>query len=355
MEEKQQNERLWYADFLRIIACAGVVVIHVCGTNWSALEPESFFWNVLNVYESMVRWCVPMFVMLSGMFFLDPRKKVTYHSLFFKNIFRIITAFFFWSAFYVGVGLIFARRAQTPMGWEEIKTAFLYGNYHQWFLFMVVGLYLITPVVRGFVKSAGRRDLEYFLGLCAVFTLIVPLFSGIPVLRVLGSYAERLNLSLLGGYVGFFVAGYYFRTYEFGRRARGAIYALGVLGFLVTCVGTYFASMNWQAPNEYWYGYLTPNVAAMSVALFVFFKNHVHGEKLSARSKKVLADLSRCTFGIYLVHAFLNRLLVEGFQINALSITPILGVPLITAAIMAVGYGIIHLLAKIPLFARYFM
>lgn len=93
------SNRTLYFDILRIIATFAVIFLHTSSGSWN-MEDFNFDWNVRNVYDSAVRWCVPVFVMISGALFLNPEKHISIKKLYTKNIFRIITAFFIWSTIY---------------------------------------------------------------------------------------------------------------------------------------------------------------------------------------------------------------------------------------------------------------
>ena len=97
---KTVDGRVAYADLLRVLATFGVVVIHVCSIWFYDVGVSSAAWSVYNVYDGLVRWCVPLFVMLSGMFMLDPKKGLTLPGLFFRNILRVCTALVVWGALY---------------------------------------------------------------------------------------------------------------------------------------------------------------------------------------------------------------------------------------------------------------
>ena len=55
-----------YFDWLRVLATFGVMVLHVAAQNWLSVGIESFEWNAFNFYDSLERWTVPVFVMVSG-------------------------------------------------------------------------------------------------------------------------------------------------------------------------------------------------------------------------------------------------------------------------------------------------
>jgi len=70
-----QNNRILYPDILRILAVFAVMMIHVSASGFYTNPVQSFTWQVVNFYECMVRWAVPVFVMVTGMFFLNLSKR----------------------------------------------------------------------------------------------------------------------------------------------------------------------------------------------------------------------------------------------------------------------------------------
>lgn len=84
----------------RFLAVFAVMMIHVSASGFYTNPVQSFTWQVVNFYECMVRWAVPVFVMVSGIFFLNPQKEITLSKLYRKNIFRIVMALITWGLFY---------------------------------------------------------------------------------------------------------------------------------------------------------------------------------------------------------------------------------------------------------------
>ncbi|SFO21753.1 Acyltransferase family protein [Pseudobutyrivibrio sp. UC1225] len=91
-------ERKVYCDYLRFFAVFAVCVLHVSAFNWACTDVNSLEWQVFNFYESIVRWGVPIFLMISGTLFLN--REISIKKLFSKYIFRMVVAFVFWSLFY---------------------------------------------------------------------------------------------------------------------------------------------------------------------------------------------------------------------------------------------------------------
>jgi surface polysaccharide O-acyltransferase-like enzyme len=103
-ESSNVNNRNIYADLLRIIATFGVIIIHVSAIRWYITPINSYNWQILNVYHSIIRWPVPIFVMISGIFNLRPMNagvEFRYEiKKTFKKIYRLIFAIVFWAILY---------------------------------------------------------------------------------------------------------------------------------------------------------------------------------------------------------------------------------------------------------------
>ena len=88
--------RLAYADLLRCTAMLAVIVVHITGGALEASPVGTPDFMVLNVYDGLTHWCVPVFVMLSGMFLLDPKHSLPPSKLFFGHMLRLAAALAVW-------------------------------------------------------------------------------------------------------------------------------------------------------------------------------------------------------------------------------------------------------------------
>lgn len=93
--EKNKTDRILYLDYLRILAMIAVITIHSSAHGWCLTDIHTVDWNVYNIFDSIVRWATPVFVMVSGVLFLNEEKEINISRLYSKNIFRIATAFCF--------------------------------------------------------------------------------------------------------------------------------------------------------------------------------------------------------------------------------------------------------------------
>ncbi len=346
------NERLMYPEALRILAIFAVVVLHVAASKWTSVGVESFAWKVLNAYNSMVRWSVPVFVMVSGMFMLDPRKQLSLRTLFGKNALRIATAFCVWSAAYAANDVWLGK---LPFAWNRAALAgiagkFIFGHYHLWFLFLIVGLYAVTPVLRKIAED--RRIMEYFLVLAAVFAGGLSLLKLVPGAEDGVRWANRFSVQLPLGYAGYYVAGYYFKIREIGARGRRILYALGILGVVATAYFTQAVSVSRGGPYRELYGNLLPNTALPALAVFVFFKHAPGLRELTGAARARLRASASAVFGIYLVHDLFNQWLGRvGF--HALAFNPLLAVPVVALVLFAASLAVVSVLACVPGVKKY--
>lgn len=344
--------RLAYADLLRAAATIAVITLHMAGSQMGAVDVTSSAWNVFNVYNGLVRWCVPVFVMLSGMFLLDPKKgeRLSHTAL---RILRIFIALVVWAAVYALANHVATGGALSWAGFKSALWSAVLGNthYHLWFLYMIIGLYLITPILRAFVRGASRADFHYFFLLTFVVAFLLPTLLRFRPSQTVSLYLNRLNIHLVLGYVGFYVAGYYLKAYTIGRIAEALIYVLGIAGAFVTVGGTSLLSHRAGALNDILYGYMTPNVAAMAVAVFVLFR-YVLGISDERDRRRRMSGVARVSFGIYLVHD-LFIMLLRALDITTLSFSPLLSVPVLSAVVFLLSFAVAWLLAKIPFIGPY--
>lgn len=342
--------RLAYADLLRVFATIAVIVLHLAGSQMGVVSVTSPAWRVFNVYDALVRWCVPVFVMLSGMFMLDPHKGLPTAKLFFHNALRILICLVFWGGVYAVVEYVAAGGRFTLWGlWGAILNAFR-GNthYHLWFLYMILGLYLVTPILRAFCRGASRWDFHYFFIIAFLFASLLPtaFYFWPNSTAVLHTWYDKLGVQLVMGYVGYYVAGYYLKEYTISRLAEALIYVFGVIGAVVTVWGTRVLSLRAGGLVDVFYGYHSPTVVCFSVAIFVLFR-YVLGVSDERSRKQRLGGVARISFGIYLVHD-LFIMILRSLGITTLSFAPVASVPLLSAVVFLCAFALAWLISHIP-------
>lgn len=348
--ETDFHDRQIELDCLRIIATFGVIILHTCSLHWGKIGVDTLAWQVFNIYEGMTRWTVPVFVMISGALFLGREGQST-AQIYRKNIARIITAYIFWSAAYSILSFILY---DSDVKWA-IKQ-FFQGYYHMWFLFMIVGLYIVTPFLRKIVES--EELMKYFLGVSLVFTFILPQGISLVTYRFgsigleLDAILANVNLYFTLGYVSYFVYGYYLNRTKI-EKSRGIIFLLGIIGFLMTIIFTAVLSVKRQSATELFYENCTINVMLESTLVFVIGKHSMASLRFSPKIKKLIVMLSKYSFGAYLVHAMIIDFFSRLCGLDARTFNPIFSVPILGVVIFLVSFAISAVLNHIPVINKY--
>lgn len=164
--------------------------------------------------------------------------------------------------------------------------------------------------------------------------------------------ADRIRPLVGLDYAGYFMLGHYIHTRNFERKHGVWFAVIGVLSIVYTTVMTGVISMRDGYLTEVFVGNVTTNVCLSAISVMICVK--VFTEKMWYKDNvyKTILYLSQTSFGIFLVHAFLLRVL-DQWGINALSFAPILATPLISIGVALVSTGVAYLLKKIPKAGEY--
>lgn len=328
---------------MRAAAIFAVITLHVAYNKWYDIDINSYSWNVFSFYGAISQWGVGLFTMISGALFLS--KDIELTKIYSKYILRIATAFIFWS-------FIYALRYYTTSGdFFYALSNFIKGYSHLWFLFMIVGLYMIIP----FLKKIAASDflMKYFLVLSFIFAFIIPETVDIIMLfserygLFLKNYFDGFNMHFVMGFTSYFIFGYFLNKIEISKKAERIIYVLGASGFFASVLMSYAFSL---IKNEVFASSShTVNVLFEVMSVFVFFRLHY---PKSERLIKIFRVLSQYAFGAYLVHtaviAFFHKLIF-----NPLSFNPLFSVPVIAVMVFIISFAISAVLNHIPIVKKY--
>lgn len=346
------TERKNYIDFLKVLACFCVVLLHVSGSKWGDIDVHSGWWQILNTFNASMCWTIPLFVMAIGAIFLSPGKITSYSTVFKKYIFKIVVAILLF-------GILIFLTKFVPQFIESGNTDILYQAqrlwescnwYHLWYLYMIIGMYLIIPVMQQVTQHISRRQLEIFMLILFVLCHVYPFCRGfIPVLGTF--YYHSISFPIVSDYLLYLLLGYYFDQYVLTQKANRLIYFLGIIGWLSTIAGTSIISWCNNEAYRILLGYNTPNVFLMSIAIFVWFRNNYQNLTLITQNQKTVFSLSKLTLAIYGVHDIFIILLGK-FGVTVISHNPIFMIPFIYVVVLVAAICLAWLLCQIPVFKK---
>lgn len=277
-------------------------------------------------FDSFVRACVPLFIVASS--YLQFPLHYSSGEFFRRRAVRILVPFLLWSA-------VYALAWGEPV--ENFKNLLLNFNYaagHLWFVYMLVGVYLLIPLLSPWAEKVSKRELEVYLWIC-LFTTLIPLIrdwmtegglaitygpTGLPRQAPYPLWGECSwnaygTFYYLSGFVGYVLLGLYLRRFvgelSWGK-TLGITLPCYVVGFAITFGGFLRRVMEtaggtfpiegkvdmavwWETT---WYND-SIGVALMAIAWVLLFRKV---KACGGFYRKVLFPVSKASYGMYLCH-----------------------------------------------------
>jgi surface polysaccharide O-acyltransferase-like enzyme len=339
-------------DLIRTVAMLEVILLHAAGRwaissqEFNQMNPlELTHWGFVDIYQSLGVIAVPLFLMLTGALLLQPEKKESLSVFWKKRWARIGLPSLFWGAAY----FIWDFTVQNiPFTASTIIQGILNGPYTQmWYLYVLVGLYILTPILRIFIAHADPTLIKYFVIIWVVGVAVIPVFSLFTIFEL------NSNVFALTGYVGFFVLGAYLSTVQ---PRRSIVAVLMVLGIALTAICTYVLAATVGGKEMYFFQqYFSPTVILASIMMFLLLLTikppAVQKESRPSIFNKLICLISHNTLAIFFIHVMIIesiQLGYFGFTLNRTTLNPIIEVPLLTVVTLFGSLGIILLLKRVP-------
>ena len=373
----QKNQHIVCLDVVRFIAMFTVVCCH-------CTDPFNFYpgtapnigeiklWGA--IYGSVLRPCVPLFVMITGALLLPVRGDAS--TFYKKRIPRVFYPFLIWSVLYNLFPWIPGLLGLNPQiildffpyaGEEVMQQSFSVSleyilmipfNFsilavHMWYIYLLIGLYLYLPVFSAWVEKASERAKLMFLLAWGV-TLLLPYYYQFVSNYLWGtcSWNSFGMLYAFAGFNGYLLLGHYLKNLEWSLKKTLAIgipmfavgYAVTFLGFRhITALPEYTDEM-----LELFFTYCSLNVVMMTIPVFMLAKKvKVNSERM----KKALANLTVCGFGIYMIHYFFTGPSVV--LMRAINMPIGLQIPVAAILAFAVSWGLVWLIYRAGKVAKY--
>jgi len=371
IEPENEKPRLCWADCLRIYSMFNIIFLHSANHSYEKALAVTKNRNVIYVciYNTITRFAVPVFVMISGMFFLNPNKKFSLSRLVKKNILRLVTAFNFWSAINAFINVVRPKTRPSILSSEFIKQFSIYffqGEEYLWFILMIMGCYLCIPILRRI--SDDKALMRYFLGLWIVWGSIIPTVTDIlnmtsakTVTTVFTVWISRWHFHFTLEFIGYFAAGYYLYKYVNIEKLKHRI-ILYILGF-VDLIVIIAVCITFDIKNNYIFTLLRENMATTNVfyscVIFIFFKYEIGRIHFSKKAYKIITKVSSLTFGMYLSHMVVRNILFNEINFahdhigNNIHYSPVFGIPLLFIIVSCVCLLISYTISCIPILKKY--
>lgn len=371
---KEQNRIVWL-DVIRLVAILMVIGVHCIDPFYISPAmrsiPEYTSWAT--IYGSFFRPSVPLFTMMTGLLLLPVKQPIdTFYK---KRIYRILFPCIIWSVLYnlfpwftgvlgldksiIGDFFCYTQGSESQALSDSLKDVamipfqFSFKENHMWYMYLLLGIYLYMPFFSGWIEKATEKDKRIFLGIWGVslflpyiMAYIAPLF-GINYLLGEATWNAYGLFYYFAGFNGYLVLGHYLKKGNDWSLLKTACIssALFALGYYVTYAGFSAAaadSASTEMDMELFFTFCSPNVAIMTASVFLLLqKVHIRNPFVI----KLLANMTQCGFGIYIVHYFLVG---PFFLLIGPSSLPIpLQVPAMAVCIFLVAWGFTAFMYKV--------
>ena len=381
------DNRIVWLDVIRCVAMIMVIGVHCIDPFYISPTmraiPEYTHWAA--IYGSLLRPSVPLFVMMTGLLLL-PVKKQPLGKFYKKRIYRVLFPFLIWSVLYsmfpwvtgvlglpkeiIGDFFCYTQGQESQSLIDSLKDVamipfnFSHKENHMWYIYLLIGLYLYMPFFSAWIENADRKTKRAFL-LIWIISLFIPylkeyvancLFERSGYVFGTDTWNEFGLFYYFAGFNGYLLLGHYVKKGNDWSLMK--TFVLCILMFAVGCYITYTGfSTTASNPNatetemELFFTFCSPNVLLMTLATFLLLQKVVI---TNSTVIKVLANMTQCGFGIYMVHYF-----VVGpfFLLIGPSSLPIpLQVPLMAICIFLCSWAFTALIYKLmPRKAVWFM
>ncbi len=355
-------------DLIRTVAIVGVIVLHASADltvrptvflSQQAMILEIFRWTFVDIYQSIGRVGVPLFVMLTGALLLQPSKNESLGAFFKKRWARLGLPLIFWLGIYLAWDFLVESQ---PFSTGALIQGVLTGPYLQfWYIYMLIGLYLLTPFLRVMVAHAEPNLFKYFIVIWFIGSAVLPFLS-------FAGLNWDHNVFTIPAFVGYYILGVYLLTVRVRLRTVALLMSLGLA---LTAFGTYaMAAILGGASTYFFQDYFSPTIIMASGMLFLLLviPKTKAGEALTVtnasvqleatekkgdptRFGKLLSLISANTLPIFLFHMIVLETFRKGYlgiTINGNTINSIIGIPLISIITLGICLAVIVPLKKVP-------
>lgn len=298
MDTSNINKDIPWVHVLRALACALVVALHTIppASNFTFTGFDATYRHIMMV---LTKPCVPLFFMLTGYLILPP-KELSAFSFYQKRIPRVLYPLLFWGIIYAILPWVLnmcnLKQMFTELLLSPIKSPYIIGGI-LWYLYILIGVYLIIPYVHPSVYSENKTLSIYLLvWLITSFIIIVYRVNPVAMDNVLGknSYEHYFDMTIyFSGYLGYLFLGYSIRNkkYIYNCLNIGGGRILMLIILMVVAIASVIVPLTCS--------FLSIGTVIMSFCLFSMFSEM---RLLEGRLLKIIKGISKYSFGIYLCH-----------------------------------------------------
>lgn len=332
MKNSVSKQMSYDTDIMRIISAFFVILIHCSNFN----SPAEIFYNTLS------RFSVPVFVIISGYYMLD-RNINSKHLI--KKCIKLFFYVILWAGIYYIYDLLFQHNVYS--GFKDIVKYLFTEPIHLWYLYAVITLYILTPPLKVFHDNASKKEYHYALWLCFIFGSVIKILLNSKAFPIMDTVIDKMKMPHTLGFVFLYLLGAYLKKYELSKKQIGFTYVFAVLGTIPAIAGTILLSKT-SYPVDLLSSFFSPNAIIAGAGFFILIKQICARYPLKNQTVyRYINNVSRCTFGVYLLHPLIILLVQDYFGDIFSFMAPVLAIPLKALTIFVITMIIVCLYKKL--------
>lgn len=314
----EQKERVVFVDFIRMIACFMVILVHASehfygGPDSPLAGPVSYLANegnrlCVSIYDGFCRMSVPLFMIVSAYLLAPMKDGLTSWQFYRHRLLRVGPPMLVFLILYSVLPLLWGGvdASTARHDFSRILLNFPDGGGHLWFMYPLIGLYLFIPIISPWLQKATKKEELFFIVLFAISTCMPYLNRWCGDLWGECFWNRFHLLFYFSGFLGYLVLAHFIRfhlaDWTIARRMAVGIPCL-LVGAAVTILSFYVQAVPGELHNtptiELGWAFCTINVLCETFGAFLLFSCI----RLK-RTPRFVEDLSRMSFGMYLMHIF---------------------------------------------------
>lgn len=343
------KQRLNWVDWLKALAIIGVIGIHCTSILLDNNFLFSFKWYQGVICGSIFRYAIVTFIMASGYLLLRKVQPITVIP---KRLKRILIPFIFWLILYAVIKVVFKDAIGPTWNLFDLLSFIASGfldplgvSVQFWYIYMILGLYILSPILSRWIQNAKLEEIEYLL----LIWIIISLLHFIGLKSLLLDYLRYFT-----GAIGYFILGYYL-TIKDNPNLKNPYFGLKlfIIGSLITIIGTIALShiLGQQTLFFIQLGDLTPGAFLQGVGLFIIIYNMDY-TRIPSRINTYMTKISKDSYGIYLINILIVNILNKIGLLKIPYITTIM-IIIMVFAVLIISDIILDIMSKIPVL-KYF-
>ena len=269
-------------DIIRILAFIFIVLLHTVNIQYGV--------NIWILLYGIISIGVNLFIMVSGYLLLDKSEKM---SVFFKKRIKgIFPLFIFFNVVYIFVNKV---KIMPVLQGKEIVAP------HFWYIYMILGLYFITPWLQKVLKFA-KKETFIILILWFLCSILNPHLIKFDLPRIPFSHFPITE------FIGYYILGYYIKVdrNKIKKVPFSIIIIIYLIGFFISAISTKYVLLKTGNRISDFFDKNSLGTFFMTISFFTFFI------KLDFKNRnEAVKIVSNSTYFAFLVHLLVLKIVVK--------------------------------------------